>query len=123
MLSLGSDRHQRRILFHIFYSDFPKDVILKLESIHFTEEKHKIIFSLIKQYVEEYTNLPTLRNIGEIIKANKNHTKEQKDAWINELSSIHKDYKNLLDGNERNDFDFIKKTTNAFIQFQELKNL
>jgi replicative DNA helicase len=123
MLSLGSDRHQRRILFHIFYSDFPKDVVLKLESQHFSEEKHKIIFSLIKQYVEEYNNLPTLRNIGEIIKANKIHTKEQKDAWINELSNIHKDYKNLLDGKERNDFDFIKKTTNAFIQVQELKNL
>ncbi len=123
MLSLGSDRHQRRIIFHIFYSDFPKDTILKLESQHFTEEKHKIIFSLIKQYVEEYNNLPTLRNIGEIIKSNKNHTKEQKDAWINELSNIHKDYKNLLDGKERNDFDFIKKTTNAFIQVQELKNL
>jgi len=123
MLSLGSDRHQRRILFHIFYSDFPKDVVTKLESNHFTEEKHKIIFSLVKQYVEEYNNLPTLRNIGEIIKANKNHTKEQKDAWINELSNIHKDYKNLLDGKERNDFEFIKKTTNAFIQVQELKNL
>ena len=78
MLSLGSDRHQRRILFHIFYSDFPKDVILKLESIHFTEEKHKIIFSLIKQYVEEYTNLPTLRNIGEIIKGNKTIQKNKK---------------------------------------------
>jgi replicative DNA helicase len=123
MLSLGSDRHQRRILFHIFYSDFPKDTILKLESQHFSEEKHKIIFSLIKQYVEEYGNLPTLRNIGEIIKSNKIHTKEQKDAWINELSNMYKDYKNLLDGNERNDFDFIKKTTNAFIQVQELKNL
>lgn len=123
MLSLGSDRHQRRIIFHIFYSDFPKETIIKLESQHFTEEKHKIIFSLIKQYVEEYNNLPTLRNIGEIIKSNKNHTKEQKDAWINELTNIHKDYKNLLDGKERNDFDFIKKTTNAFIQVQELKNL
>jgi replicative DNA helicase len=123
MLSLGSDRHQRRILFHIFYSDFPKDVILKLESQHFSEERYKIIFSLIKQYVEEYNNLPTLRNIGEIIKSNKTHTSEQKDAWINELSTIHKDYKNLLDGKERNDFDFIKKTTNSFIQVQELKNL
>ena len=123
ILSLGSDRHQRRILFHIFYSDFPKDVIMKLESQHFSEEKHKIIFSLIKQYVNEFTNLPTIRNIGEIIKSNNSHTKEQKDAWINELSNIHKDYKNLLEGKERNDFDFVKKTTNSFIQVQELKNL
>ena len=123
MLSLGSDRHQRRILFHIFHSDFPKDVILKLESQHFTEEKHKIIFSLVKQYVEEYNNLPTERNIGEIIKSNNSHTKEQKDAWINELLTIHKDYKNLIDGKERNDFEFVKKNTNAFIQVQELKNL
>jgi replicative DNA helicase len=122
-LSLGSDRHQRRILFHIFHSDFPKDVILKLESQHFTEEKHKIIFSLVKQYVQEYNGLPTERNIGEIIKSNKTHTKEQKDAWINELLIMHKDYKNLLDGKERNDFEFVKKTTNSFIQVQELKNL
>lgn len=123
ILSLGSDKHQRRILFHIFHSDFPKDTILKLESQHFSDEKHKIIFSLIKQYVQDYTSLPAEKNIAEIIRNNNNHTSEQKDAWINELGIIYKDYKNLLDGKERNDFEFVKKTTNSFIQVQELKNL
>jgi len=122
-LSLGSDKHQRRILFHIFHSDFPKDTILKLESQHFSEEKHKIIFSLIKQYVQEFNTLPAEKNIAEILRANNNHTVEQKDAWINELGVIYKDYKNLLEGKERNDFEFVKKTTNSFIQVQELKNL
>jgi replicative DNA helicase len=122
-LSLGSDKHQRRILFHIFHSDFPKDTILKLESQHFSEEKHKIIFSLVKQYVQDFNCLPTEKNIAEILRANNTHTSEQKDAWINELSIIYKDYKNLLDGKERNDFEFVKKTTNSFIQVQELKNL
>lgn len=123
ILSLGSDKHQRRILFHIFHSDFPKDTVLKLESQHFTEEKHKIIFSLIKQYVQQYNNLPSEKNIAEIIKSNNNHTNEQKEAWIHELGVIYKNYKSLLEGKERNDFDFVKKTTNAFIQVQELKNL
>jgi KaiC/GvpD/RAD55 family RecA-like ATPase len=122
-LSLGSDKHQRRILFHIFHSDFPKDTVLKLESQHFSDEKHKIIFSLIKQYVQEFSNLPTEKNIAEILRANNNHTTEQKDAWINELTIIYKDYKSLLEGKERNDFEFVKKTTNSFIQVQELKNL
>jgi hypothetical protein len=122
-LSLGSDKHQRRILFHIFHSDFPKETILKLESQHFTEEKHKIIFSLIKQYVQTYNVLPAEKNIAEIIKSNNSHTTEQKDAWIHELTLIYKDYKNLLEGKERNDFEFIKKTTNSFIQVQELKNV
>jgi replicative DNA helicase len=122
-LSLGSDKHQRRILFHIFHSDFPKETILKLESQHFSEEKHKIIFSLIKQYVQTYNALPAEKNIAEIIRSNNNHTTEQKDAWVHELSIIYKDYKNLLEGKERNDFEFVKKTTNSFIQVQELKNL
>lgn len=123
ILSLGSDKHQRRILFHIFHSDFPKDTILKLESQHFSDEKHKIIFSLIKQYVQDYGSLPAEKNIAEIIRNNNNHTSEQKDAWVNELGIIFKDYKNLLEGKERNDFEFVKKTTNSFIQVQELKNL
>lgn len=123
ILSLGSDKHQRRILFHIFHSDFPKDTILKLESQHFSDEKHKIIFSLIKQYVQDYNSLPAEKNIAEIIRGNNNHTSEQKDAWVNELTIMYKDYKNLLDGKERNDFEFVKKTTNSFIQVQELKNL
>jgi replicative DNA helicase len=123
VLSLGSDKHQRRILFHIFHSDFPKDTILKLESQHFSDEKHKIIFSLIKQYVQDFNSLPAEKNIAEIIRGNNNHTSEQKDAWVNELTIIYKDYKNLLDGKERNDFEFVKKTTNSFIQVQELKNL
>ena len=123
ILSLGSDKHQRRILFHIFHSDFPKDTILKLESQHFSDEKHKIIFSLIKQYVQDFNSLPAEKNIAEIIRGNNNHTTEQKDAWVNELGIIYKDYKNLLDGKERNDFEFVKKTTNSFIQVQELKNL
>jgi replicative DNA helicase len=122
-LSLGSDKHQRRILFHIFHSDFPKDTILKLESQHFSDEKHKIIFSLIKQYVQDYGSLPAEKNIAEIIRNNNNQTSEQKDAWISELGIIYKDYKSLLDGKERNDFEFVKKTTNSFIQVQELKNL
>jgi replicative DNA helicase len=122
-LSLGSDKHQRRILFHIFHSDFPKETILKLESQHFSDEKHKIIFSLIKQYVQTYNSLPAEKNIAEIIRSNNNHTTEQKDAWVHELSLIYKDYKNLLEGKERNDFEFVKKTTNSFIQVQELKNL
>jgi KaiC/GvpD/RAD55 family RecA-like ATPase len=123
VLSLGSDKHQRRILFHIFHSDFPKDTVLKLESQHFSDEKHKILFSLIKQYVQDYKSLPAEKNIAEIIRANNNHTSEQKDAWISELTIIFKDYKNLLSGTERNDFEFVKKTTNSFIQVQELKNL
>ena len=118
VLSLGSDKHQRRILFHIFHSDFPKDTVLKLESQHFSDEKHKILFSLIKQYVQDYKSLPAEKNIAEIIRANNNHTSEQKDAWISELTIIFKDYKNILSGTERKDFEFVKKTTNSFIQVQ-----
>jgi hypothetical protein len=76
-----------------------------LESQHFSDEKHKIIFSLIKQYVQEYNTLPAEKNIAEILRANNNHTLEQKDAWLNELGVIYKDYKNLLEGKERNDFE------------------
>jgi sulfur relay (sulfurtransferase) DsrC/TusE family protein len=121
--SLGTERHQKRILFHIFFSDFPKDVILKLESQHFTDEKHKIIFTLIKEYVQEYNSLPSLRTIGEIIKKNKTHSKEQRNVWITELSAINNDYKKLLEGKDRNDFDYIKSDINNFIKVQELKIL
>ena len=94
ILSLGSDKHQRRILFHIFHSDFPKETVMKLEPQHFTEEKHKILFALIKQYLVDYNSLPSEKNIAEILKSNKNYTDEQKESWVHELSIIFKDYKN-----------------------------
>ena len=109
ILSLGSEKFQKKILYHIFYSDFPKDIAQSLEPQHFTEEKHKIIFKVTKDYLNEFKVLPNIENIAETIWNNKTNTKEQRKAWVKELSSLKDLNLDIINGKEKNDFEFIKK--------------
>jgi replicative DNA helicase len=123
-ISLGSESHQRKILFHIFYSNkFPKDAVAKLESQHFTEEKHKIIFTLIKNYLDKYNDLPDIKNIVEIIRNQEQVSIPQRNAWIKELKLLVSEHEVLLKGESKNDFEFIKSSVIDFIKVRELSLL
>jgi replicative DNA helicase len=120
---IGSPTHQKRILFHIFVSNFPKDIFELLDTHHFTNDKHKIIISIIKNYYSTYKELPNLKNVGEIILKKEDLPKVQKQALLDELSILNSDHIKLLNGLEKNDFEYVRDSCVGFIKTQELANL